>query len=41
MLALVVWNFRFKKPEGKLASNEVHEAITTSPKVCYVILEEV
>ncbi|RYP54383.1 hypothetical protein DL768_000800 [Monosporascus sp. mg162] len=39
MLALLVWNFRFKEIEGRLASNEANEAITTSPKFCYVALE--
>ncbi|KAK8070922.1 hypothetical protein PG997_011125 [Apiospora hydei] len=40
MLALLVWNFEFKKLEGPLASNEANESITTYPKSCYVALEK-
>ncbi|KAK8024077.1 hypothetical protein PG993_012143, partial [Apiospora rasikravindrae] len=40
MLALLVWNFEFRKLKGPLASNEANESITTYPKSCYVALEK-
>ncbi|KAK7946580.1 uncharacterized protein PG986_010901 [Apiospora aurea] len=40
MLALLVWNFKFEKLEGPLASNQANESITTYPKSCYVALEK-
>ncbi|KAK7954808.1 hypothetical protein PG988_015502, partial [Apiospora saccharicola] len=41
VLSLLVWNFEFQKVEGSLASNDVHESITTCPRSCYVALKHV
>lgn len=41
VLALLVWNFRFKKLEGELASNASRETMTNGPKFCYISLERV
>lgn len=41
MLALLVWNFAFKKVEEQLDSDEAIESITTSPKYCFVSLQKI
>jgi cytochrome P450 len=41
VLVLLVWNFQFKKLEGELARYDAVDAITTTPKFCYVQLEKI
>ncbi|KAG6355011.1 hypothetical protein INS49_004092 [Diaporthe citri] len=41
VMALLLWNFRFKKMEGKLASKDAKLEMSAVPKHCYVALEKV
>jgi cytochrome P450 len=41
VLTLLLWNFKFRKLEGELASYSTTEAVTVMPKFCYVGLERV
>ncbi|KEY74712.1 hypothetical protein S7711_05462 [Stachybotrys chartarum IBT 7711] len=41
VLTLLLWNFRFDKLEGKLASYDTEEGVTAMPKFCYVRLQAV
>lgn len=41
VIALLLWNFRFKKMEGKFASKDAKLEMSTIPKYCYVALEKV
>jgi hypothetical protein len=41
MVALLVWKFEFKEVREELTSDEADEAITTTPKYCYVALQSV
>lgn len=40
-IALLLWNFRFKQMEGKLASKDAKLEMSVVPKYCYVALERV
>lgn len=39
VIALLLWNFRFKKMEGKFASKDARLEMSVVPKYCYVALE--
>jgi cytochrome P450 len=41
VLTLLLWNFKFRKLEGELASYKTVEAVTVMPKFCYVGLERI
>lgn len=41
VMALLLWNFRFKKMEGKFASKDAKLEMSAVPKYCYVALEKV
>jgi cytochrome P450 len=41
VLTLLLWNFKFRKLEGELASYSTLEAVTVMPKFCYVGLERI
>lgn len=41
VMTLLLWNFRFKKMEGKLASREAKLEMSAVPKYCHVALERV
>jgi cytochrome P450 len=41
VIALLLWNFRFKKMEGKFASKDAKLEMSMIPKYCYVALEKV
>jgi cytochrome P450 len=41
VLTLLLWNFKFRKLEGELASYSTVEAVTVMPKFCYVGLERI
>lgn len=41
VVALLLWNFRFTKMEGRLASREAKIEMSAVPKYCYVALERV
>ncbi|KAH8673414.1 cytochrome P450 [Xylariales sp. PMI_506] len=41
VVSLLIWNFRFRKLEGELASYETWESVTVMPKFCYMGLERV
>lgn len=41
VLTLLLWNFKFRKLEGELASYDTFEAVTVMPKFCYVGLEKI
>lgn len=41
VIALLLWNFRFKKMEGKFASKDAKLEMSVVPKYCYVALEKV
>lgn len=41
VMALLLWNFRFKKMDGKLASKDAQLVMSAVPKYCYVALEKV
>ncbi|KAK2615030.1 hypothetical protein N8I77_001809 [Diaporthe amygdali] len=40
VIALLLWNFRFKKMEGKFASKDARLEMSVVPKYCYVTLEK-
>lgn len=40
VITLLLWNFRFKKMEGKLASKDAKLEMSQVPKYCYVALEK-
>ncbi|KAL0944812.1 cytochrome p450 monooxygenase [Colletotrichum truncatum] len=39
-LTLLMWNFKLKELQGKIASDDAHESTTLAPKYCFVKLEE-
>lgn len=41
VMTLLLWNFRFKKMEGKLASKDAKLEMSAVPKYCYVALEKI
>lgn len=41
VMTLLLWNFRFKKMEGKLASKDAKLEMSQVPKYCYVALDTV
>lgn len=41
VIALLLWNFRFKKMEGEFASKEAKLEMSVIPKYCYVALERI
>jgi hypothetical protein len=40
VLAMLVWNFHFKKLEEPFNSNKAYDSVTTIPRFCYVALEK-
>jgi cytochrome P450 len=41
VLALLIWNFEFKKLNAPFSSYQPYDSITTMPEYCYVALEQV